>query len=417
LRRLVDRTLEQRRGLGPTCAAVRTRRRGVGGGHRDVELDGGEPVGAVAHAPGAGRQVRTHAGVGTGVAHQSHAQAGEPAVAGAAELDVLDLRAAVRQGEHVLAARGHPGDGSAESVGQRGHHLLLGVHARLAAETAADVGRDDAQLVGLQSERAAQQPVQHVWHLGAAVDDQPAVVGHVRRRAVRLHRGDGHALVDVAAAHDHIGVVEDAGQHRVGGGHRHVVAVFVEDHRRVGAERVLGTHHRVERFVVDDHRVGSVLGLHGGLGHHGDDRLADEAHLVGGQRWTGEVVVHLGHAVHRLQRQVGRRVHADHTRHADRLAGVDVDDAGVRHLGAHEHHVQRTFERSSRRRQIVDVADRTEQQLGVLRSQHTCPQDRSSHAGNLPPDVVEGVHEVGDQVGGGLDAHAETHERVGHLQR
>ena len=67
-----------------------------------------EAVGAVRHPPRAGRQERADAGVGAGVADEADAQAGERAVAAAAELDVLDLRPAVRQGEHVLAARRHP---------------------------------------------------------------------------------------------------------------------------------------------------------------------------------------------------------------------------------------------------------------------------------------------------------------------
>ena len=60
-RRLVDDALEQRRRLGPAGAAVRAHRRGVGGGDDDVELDAGEPVGAVGHPPRAGGQERADA--------------------------------------------------------------------------------------------------------------------------------------------------------------------------------------------------------------------------------------------------------------------------------------------------------------------------------------------------------------------
>ena len=101
---LVDGSLEQRSGLGPTRTSVRTRGRGVGGGHRHVELDGGEAVRAVAHPAGAGRQERTEPGIRATVAHQPHAQPGERAVSPASELDVLDLGAAVGEADHVLAA-------------------------------------------------------------------------------------------------------------------------------------------------------------------------------------------------------------------------------------------------------------------------------------------------------------------------
>ena len=69
-------------------------------------------------------------------------------------------------------------------------------------------------------------------HLRRAVHQQPAVVGGHRRGGVRLHRSDRDALVDVAAADDDVGIAEDVGVHRVGGGHGHVVAVRVEQQRR-----------------------------------------------------------------------------------------------------------------------------------------------------------------------------------------
>ena len=147
-------------------------------------------------------QERADAGIGATVADQSDAQSGEGAVALAAELDVLDLPAAVRQRQHVFAARRRPHDGSLQPLGRRGDDHLLGVHAGLAAEPAADERGDDSDLVLVDAERAGQQVVQEVRHLRRAVDEQPTVVVDRRRGAVRLHRRDGDSLVDVATADD-----------------------------------------------------------------------------------------------------------------------------------------------------------------------------------------------------------------------
>ena len=55
-------------------------------------------------------------------------------------------------GEQVLGAGGHPPDGSAELAGERGSDDLLTVDRPLHAEPAADIRRDDAQLVLGESE-------------------------------------------------------------------------------------------------------------------------------------------------------------------------------------------------------------------------------------------------------------------------
>ena len=144
-------------------------------------------------------------------------------------------------------------------------------------------------------------------HLCGPVHDQPPVVADRRGRAVGLHRRDGHALVDVAAANDDIGIAEQVGVHRVGGRHRHVVAVDFEQHRRVELECLFGRHCGRQRLVVDDHHVGGVLGLHDRLGEHGHDRFADEAHAIDRQRRPSEVVVDRGHALERGETQTRRR--------------------------------------------------------------------------------------------------------------
>ena len=386
--RLIDRTLQQRRGLGPAGSAVCPGGCRVGGGHGDVELQSGEPVRAVAHPPGSCRQECTEAGVRAAVSHQPHTQSGEDPLACAAELDVLDLRPAVGQREHVLAAGGDPRDRTTEAAGELGDDRLFGVEAGLAAEPATDVRCDHAQLGRLQAERPCCEALQQVRHLRAAVQHDATVVVHTGCYGMGLHRRHGDALVHVPATHHHVGpvelMVEQVSQHRVGRRQRQVVAVVLEDHRCAVGQCILGQHGGVERLVVDDHHVGSVLRLGDGERRHRHDPFAHEPHLVDCERRPGEVVVHLGHAVHRPQTEVGGGEHADDAGRPERCAGVDADDACVCHLGPHEHHVYRIGAEVVGTK-VIDVSGGAEEQFGIFRAKHAGTEDRASHHRKLLP--------------------------------
>ena len=110
---------------------------------------------------------------------------------------------------------------------------------------------------------------------------------------------------------------------RVGGRHRDVVAVPLEQQRCVELERRLRGHSGRQWVVVDDHQVGGVLGLHDGFGEHRHDGLADESHTVDRQRWASEVVVDGGHALERRDAQVGGGQHGDDTGRGACGRGVD----------------------------------------------------------------------------------------------
>ena len=126
--------------------------------------------------------------------------------------------------------------------------------------------------------------------------------------------------------------------------------------------------------------------------------------------------------MHRPQTEVGGGEHADDAGRPERCAGVDADDACVCHLGPHEHHVYRIGAEVVGTK-VIDVSGGAEEQFGIFRAKHACTEDRASHPRNLPParsagsDVLERLLEVGDEVAGRLDPHAEAHQRVGHLQR
>lgn len=186
--------------------------------------------------------------------------------------------------------------------------------------------------------------MQQVRHLGAAVERQPTICADDRGSRVRLQWGDGDASVDVPAAHHDVGVAEQPWLHRVGRGHRDVVAVLLEQHRRTLGKCLLGIDHRRERLVVDHHQIGGITCLHRRLGDDSGDGLTDEAHLALGQRRTSEVVVHLDHPVVRANTEVGGGEHGHHTGHRPRLLRVHFEQARVRHLGSDEHDVQRVVQ-------------------------------------------------------------------------
>ena len=217
-------------------------------------------------------------------------------------------------------------------------------------------------------------------HLGGAVDGEATVVAGNRGHTVRLHRGHGHPLVDVAAADDHLGIAEDARVAGVGDGQRHVVTVLREDHGRTLGHRVLGVHHRGQRVVVHHYRVGGVLRLHRGLGQDDGDRFADEAHHAVGQWRPAEVVVHLGHPVERGEAEVVVGQDGGDTGHGRSVGDVHADHSGMGELGAHEAGVQRVVQV-----QVGDVARLTGEQFRVFGAQHPGSEDRSGHPAERTP--------------------------------
>ena len=108
----------------------------------------------------------------------------------------------------------------------------------------------------------------------------------------------------------------------------------------------------VERVVVDVDELGGVDGLRARLGDHDRDRLADEAHLVGGQHRAA-------HLLRRVDRRAGGRRTARGSgrrpcRRRRRRASASASDLSMPLIvawakpGAHEHGVQRARARAGR---------------------------------------------------------------------
>ena len=206
--------------------------------------------------------------------------------------------------------------------------------------------RLDLQQIGhlvLQAERA----------LVAGVEGVAVARGVVLAdRRARLHGADDDAVADQPQARD-VGCLGE------GLGHLLAVAVVVVDadvagrvvehDRRAGLGGFARVGHGRQGVDVEHDRFGRVLGLGQGLGHDEGHRIADEAHLVGGQRMARRRLhrraVAVGHRDQRLERPVARRVqvgagpHAQHARHLLRVLDIDALEHAMRHLAAHHHRI------------------------------------------------------------------------------
>ena len=194
----------------------------------------------------------------------------------------------------------------------------------------------------------------------------------------RLHRADDDAVADQAQARDVRGLGEGFVDLRrvavvvVGADiARHVV----EHHGRARLRSLARVGDGGQRLDVEDDGFGGILGLCLRLGDDEGHRVADEAHLVGGQRVARRRLhrraVALRHHHHGLQRaiaggvEVGAGPDAEHARHLARFLGVDALDDAVRDLAAH-HYAPGLI----RHADIVAVAAFALQQGRVLVARH-----------------------------------------------
>ena len=244
-------------------------------------------VGAYEHKPkkvcgDCGRErgeVRAHVGVHCSL------QSGYGAVAVARYLPVADVVASVGGGEVVFLAALDPLDGLGEVLGNDEGDDLFGVQVELAAEAAAHVRRDYADLVlGVAGDQRKQQPHQ---------------VGNLRRRPERdmvgarvvvgdnrptLHGVGDESLVDDTLRYAHLGLAR--GLVDVSAAdlplEAFVVGHLVVYQRRAVLRGLLGVRHGVQRLVVHVHERGGVGGDRRVCGDHGGHRVAHAADLADG---------------------------------------------------------------------------------------------------------------------------------------
>ena len=243
--------------------------------------------------------------------------------------------------------------------------------AALRSEAAADVGRDDSHVLGGEPVERLQRALGGRHPLGGRVVSEPGAV-EVRGACPTFERRGGDASVHHGLLDHDVGALEqigDGGQHEFG---TDVGADIGEEHDVAGL-RLGDGGDGGQRVVVDDHLFGRVGARILGLGEDGDDRFADEAHRVLGQRPAVEALVDVGEEVRRrdgAEVEIVGGVHRNDAGCGLGAAHVDGDDVAVGHGGAHEGHVARTCELD-----VVDVAAPAGEQVGIFFSDNPVAED------------------------------------------
>ena len=158
----------------------------------------------------------------------------------------------------------------------------------LVAEAAADVLRDDAQLVDADAHGGRHHDHREPRELvvrrhrplpraAVELDERPVELERRRVEAVEVELADLDDVVGLGERRVDVAPLPDA---RV----RHVAAALLVEHRRVGLERLARVDDDVERLVVDHHELGRVAGELARLGDDGGDGLADVPHLADRER-------------------------------------------------------------------------------------------------------------------------------------
>ena len=242
-------------------------------------------VHARCHQAGQEGQEPADARIGADVLDDVDAVGEDVAVAAATDLDVLQLGAALRHRDQVLAAGLGPAQRPAGFPGRPGDGDRVPVDADLGAESAAYVGHHHANLVGRHTQGAGQDEAAHLRVLRADPDGQLAVL-EAGGRGPPLHREAGDPLVNDVPLDDDVAGVERG----VVGGHglrdADVGAGGREQQGLVGDGGLRSQHHR-QRLVVHGDQVGCVLALVAAIGKHHRYRLADEPHRVDRQQGLG----------------------------------------------------------------------------------------------------------------------------------
>ncbi len=254
------------------------------------------------------------------------------------------------------------------------------VDAHLAAEAAADVRRDHADLVLGQARHERVDRAVRVRGLGGAPDGElPGDLVEVRDRPVGLQRRRVDPRIQHLLRYDYLGLREDlVSLGSITGLPVEDVVVglaflVVADHRRLWFEGAAGVDDRRQRLVLDFDQLERVPRRVAVFGDHEGHLLALEPDLVGGQHRLG-VVRQRGHPG---QVETGQRLAGDdrlHLRVCLGCTGVDGHDPGMGVRAVQDRAVQHAGQAH-----IVDVGAPAADEARVLLAGHPA----EAHRGGL----------------------------------
>jgi hypothetical protein len=280
-----------------------------------------------------------------------HAQADGLALLVDGEFRMGDVIAAMRVGEEALRTLGRPFHRPPDLLRRPDAHRLFGVDEDLGAEAAADVRRDDAQLVlRRDADEGRQHEARDMRVLARRVERERVRARVViADRSARLHGVGDEPVVDEIELRHMPGA-------REGGIGRGLVAEMplvagvvardiVDDGRALG-QRVGHADRRRQHVVIDDDRLARVFRLRVGVGDDDADMVADIAHLALRQRRMAarlhrRAVLVVDHpAADQPADLVGGEIvagqHGQHAGLGQRRRRVDSLDRGVRVRRTHE---------------------------------------------------------------------------------
>ena len=219
----------------------------------------------------------------------------DAAVAVEAHAGVGMVIARLGVGQERIGARRGPAHRPAQHLRGPGDSRDFDGKISLHAETAADVGRNDADFVLGDMQRVDRKPAPQIMRLLGRGVERVAVARRVvfAEIGARLQRIGGEPAV-VQVERDDFG---GAGQRAFGflaaaalDIEHDVGAEALVNERRAGRERRARIAHAWQRLIVDRDRLGGVFGGEAAFRHHGSDDVADVAHLVAGESRPRRIV-------------------------------------------------------------------------------------------------------------------------------
>ena len=333
------------------------------------------------------RRARRHEGaewreIGAEIGDDRDAQAEEAAVVSKCKLGARDVIAALIVGNEALGAVLLPLHRPFQLAAGPDHQRLLGIDEGLHAEPAADVGRDQAELVFGNLENDFGERVAGEMRTLRRGVQRRAAAGRivVADGVARFHRVDDNAIVDefkrdlvCGLGEGGVGCLGVAGvivpiEHQVAGN-------MIEKLSRAGRHRILRLGDGRQSRVFDLDRLGGIPRRRQSLGNDQGNGLTHVADLADRKHRTRRVVPRLavatdkrrcaGYIAEAIRPNVPAGEHQQHARHAPGRGHIDAFDGGVRHRRA-----QHEGLRHPRQRDVVGVTALPGEKAHILVAPH-----------------------------------------------